>query len=372
MTGVLQSVLAQLPDAFGWDSEPSIWGALRDARIRVARMGLLAQMPHAEQLLLPLPPESQVRILAAPELWYRTQRGRDLGKPLGPFLEAAVEAEWAVADVPTSEGRWTALGDWWFPAGTYHRDYRGGTDLREDAVYRAPSARGIPVDNRSPWTRGPLEEVSGGDRTIGFGPLSSTVGHLEAAFDVIGATAPSADLAIRSLVEVIALRADVEPEARFTSASTRLALGRLILRNPHNAAVLDLVDGIVHETVHFALDTFETQARLIIDRDQAGAMLPSPWTGRRLNLDTYIQACFVWYALFNFWFARIASLSADGPDALRLMGRSAKGFRDRAMTEVLGPRSSSLAEGLLDSLNEMQTRVNTKIAAVETALAQSR
>ena len=162
---------------------------------------------------------------------------------------------------------------------------------------------GTTVDTASPRTVEDLREISGGGVPFAVDEARVALERLTAADAVLGALPSSWDTLVRSQTTVIVCRNDPSSQG-FSSASTRLALGRPVFRNPHlpDATVADIVDGWVHEAVHGLLDTLELSEPLV----RRGAAddcpsVPSPWTGRALDLDTYVHAMFVWFALWHLW-----------------------------------------------------------------------
>lgn len=125
---------------------------------------------------------------------------------------------------------------------------------------------------------------------------------------------------------------------RLTSGSFSGYAGLTLLTNVHvlSADLASLVDALVHEAIHGALYLFELLRQpLLLAR--LGPTIRSPWSGNCLSLDSYVQACFVWSGLFNFWnFESSAAIAADDRrQALRL--RALNGFRHRPVTKLLLP-----------------------------------
>lgn len=110
---------------------------------------------------------------------------------------------------------------------------------------------------------------------------------------------------ITNFTQVIILKKQVQKETiLFSSASLFPYIGRSLLINADRAGSSQIIDALVHESIHsmlYMIDAIKKwmPANAIINK--VGPVIPSPWTGRLLNPGNFCQAIFVWYGLFNFW-----------------------------------------------------------------------
>ena len=118
-------------------------------------------------------------------------------------------------------------------------------------------------------------------------------------------------------------------------------------------------------TVRELPDLVELSEPLVEDGQASGTMVASPWTGRRLDLNTYLQACFVWYGLWNLWRPALASTEFDTMTALRYTALSAHGFVSTEITKPLVALRAALAPQILDVLSDLQTTVRRGMADID-------
>ena len=324
-----------------------------------------------------LPLTGVARLTTAPQL--HQQLHSEAGVTT-QFLADSIDAELRVAGMAPRAERavWTAVGDWYFPIDANASDARAGADPFEfsiDEVHMAPLlANGVPVDLVSPFRRGKLTDVSGDDAAMSPGERRQVVDRIDAAVFALDAACPGAAGFVARLSRIVVPRKDHGSGRHFRSTSTRMCPGRPVLRNVDvdEATTAEIVDGLVHETIHCAIDLIELGEPLILDRSAKATTVESPWSGRRLDLDTYVQACFVWYGLWNMWLEAVGALVLDERDAVRSLARCERGFDASDITAPLDGLEAALAPSLLDQLRAMQDDVRTDAAAVKQALAMAR
>jgi hypothetical protein len=264
----------------------------------------------------------------------------------------------AVAVEEHSLGGWSCLGDLYLPPSA-----RYGDPLSEGAFtgcrpWRAPTLPGgAPIDYASPFARGSLPEVPGA--SVGFedGELNNALARVQRAF--IGVEhVPVAAAYFRRFVRALMLRKDPTVPS-FRSASSRLTIGLVVFRNPQleGITIEDVADCLIHEMIHNICDIIELREPFICDPSIARQVrVDSPWTGRSLDLNTYIQACYVWYGLWEFWLAAFDSGGFDERAAIEQFQCSSLGLQ-RGMVEQLVPLARVLTSGLLEGLTRAQERV---------------
>jgi hypothetical protein len=178
--------------------------------------------------------------------------------------------------------------------------------------------------------------------------------RLRQAATTIAAVSGEAAAFVASFTHLVVLRADPVDEAGFRSGSLAGYPGLTILVNPHadRCSVEVMVDALVHEAIHGAIYTFEEiVAPLLSTRASDEIRLTSPWTGASLTIDSYVQACFVWYGLYRFWDRAILARAAAEPLAEPLRARARRGFLAQPVTTGLGPSHETyLSERVMDAL----------------------
>lgn len=162
--------------------------------------------------------------------------------------------------------------------------------------------------------------------------------------------------------KVLILRCDLEKPNSFGSSSSGKYTGRTMLINPHRERVAGavLVDGIVHETIHSILYMLEKKRPWLIDINlyfDESLYIESPWTGTQLRLRPFLQACFVWYGLLNFWSNPTTLSHISPPDALNMAKRAYVGFTKGSLVDIVRPWQKKLDDKLLEAINTLQKNV---------------
>jgi HEXXH motif-containing protein len=146
-----------------------------------------------------------------------------------------------------------------------------------------------------------------------------------------------------SFIYLVCIREEVEARASFSSVSFSCYPGLAVLSNCHVPGVgaHKLADALVHEAIHGALYLFETTKHpLLTCQPPADLQLQSPWTGRQLSLDAYVQACFVWFGLAHLWKQMVSSADEIG-EATTLLRKALSGFR---LAPISGGNRATLNE----------------------------
>lgn len=374
-------MLERLPDLFSWAACDDVSDAIDRLYLDAVsgRLGRLlrrvgavdeARCESLRARVEALPPDRFVRFLRMPQLFYHVSAGGEGGLAAScTYLEDSLDAEeLRTGGSRRSRGVWTGLGDQFFPASGEERG-----SAPDAAAYRAPRLpNGVPVDFASPYARGKLPEVSGEDADFTPAELRLVLDRLEEAVVSLAAGCAGAHAFVTRFSQVLLIRKDPGPDAHYTSASSQLCIGRPILRNPHlpGTHVTDLADGWVHETIHSLIDIIELARPMVADRRVlASASFTSPWTGRSLDLNTYLQACFVWYGLWKLWFTCLGTESFSARAVLGHMARASHGFTAGDVTRQLIPVADALDPGLIDTLRRAQESVASDFALVEEARA---
>lgn len=304
------------------------------------------------------------RLLLAPETTQKLFYGRSNLLRTASFLIEAAEAETLRAGHPISSGAtqtWSALGDF------LHVQQAGGQPL----VHRSWTVREtIPVDFLSPYARKiSLNEDEYGEIDLQVKERevaayeASEMGYIlkyidQAAERIQLASTVAWDSIVIGTRVLIVRKNPLDPRS-FASSTSGNYTGRSMLVNPHNTDVqfCTIADAILHESIHGILYMAERMERWVLDDDvffSRSIFIESPWTGRKLLIRAYMQACFVWHGLRMLW--RQAACA-------KVFGEEAESFRLRA--EIGFTRGS-----LVDRLRPWQQHINPEILGAIAALQE--
>ena len=294
-----------------------------------------------------LPDAHQRRLGEAPELWTLLSVNGD-----PPLLARWLSAEEALAGWPDAVDApcWTALGDCYIK--------KQGQTI--EVANQAPRlCTGAIVDWQSPNALGHLIEVAG--EAVPFEPdeASAALRKLELACELLQAAAPHW-LDLMKRFNTVVLMRKVPSYQGFSSATTRVAIGRPVLRNPsHPDGSPELIaDALVHETVHTILDHVELTTPLSPHMDRyPDARIQSGWSGKMLDLNTFVHACLVWFALFHVWLGAVRARATDYDNNIRLLVSRSRGFVGANPTAQLEPYRDALQRGVFELVEEAGRRV---------------
>ncbi len=266
---------------------------------------------HLRTRLEALNEASQHRLLTAPEAWsliHGTTLHRQ-GENLN-VLRGWIAAEELRAGLDNAKEypSWSALGDF---------------DGAQDVGIRIPGE--VVLDWRSPTALSRLMEIPGTAIPWEHHMAEQAVERVIEGMVLLRRCSSVWAEVVDRLVHTVVLRCDPSV-AEATSSTTRNALGRIVLRNPHLAEDAGVIaDALLHETIHILLDHAELAAPLLPE-PEGEAAIESPWSGRRLDPNTFIQACFVWYGLFTLWLAALRQSLVPVERAMGAIVRRAAGF----------------------------------------------
>lgn len=175
------------------------------------------------------------------------------------------------------------------------------------------------------------------------GPLTESqareaIEDLRSALHLLEGTLPQVFGFIQSSTFRIVLRADLTSPGSFSSGSYSGHAGMSVLTNVQETGRdwLKLLDALVHEAIHAMIYFYEGVVEPICYEHPRDLRIMSPWTGRALTLDQYVQACFVWWGLFNLW--TLWPLSGNEQEdgrALRFRQRAESGFARQPLEYLL-------------------------------------
>jgi hypothetical protein len=277
-----------------------------------------------------LPRARQDRIRRAPEAWTLLS---------GTHYDECNLKGWI--EVEQGGRGWSALGDCCSPS------------------FVAPTLPcGMIVDWRSPAALESIPEIRGEAGALCDSEARETCNKVDRALGIIETAAGQWLTLIQQFDAVLLLR-KVPSQDSFSSATSRLALGRPVLRNAHlpSASPELIADALIHETVHTIMDHVELTCPVAPGEDQfRDTTLCSGWTGRQLDLNTFVHACLVWFALFHLWLGALHSGAIEVERNVKLLVSRARGFLVQPSRQ-LTPFEYALAPGVLALVREAETQV---------------
>lgn len=317
-------------------TEPDLANEVSELCRRVSGSGFLSAITA---------PESAFRILSQPE---------DRLVEHASFMHQALLAERMREGelAPRWRTLWTALGDTSF--------------IQDGSRSQTHLAGDVPIDFGSPHFKKldlDGEERDHNDGSIRYyegGEVTDLVDRLNLAMTSIKRCSPYVYCFVTAFTKVILLGA-VPDEAKFMSGSNSGWPGRVMILNGDLPGVTNevLVDALVHESIHGLLTIEELHSRWSKNQDLLSMeTVASPWSGRVLPLGAYLQACFVWYGLANFWLQAIGKGEFDEERALETLKLARRGFEHVRLTALLQATwRDALEPELLVVIDEMQERV---------------
>jgi hypothetical protein len=316
-------------------------------------------LDQVRRRLMLLPESGVFNIMNAPETLRSIVAWRENGddSALVRFFQSSIEAEVArhskrgrAAGSRCLETIWTALGDACF-----------GRSRADD--YTAPcAAGGLVLDARSPQALRPMSRPSASGVLL---PIPVPMTHREEQIAVQNLRRAVTRLKkhnnrafdfVRQACSSIVLQKTSCASPYFTSVSARPTVGRITLVNPHLKEIQGwrLEGAIIHEAVHSTLYRIERLAPIIpIQEHGISTTIISPWSENRLRLNTYIHACYIYFALINHWHLQ-KSLREDISSSLSLMK---KPFLTRQYLKRINEHRSKLDPLVMIQLKSMHERI---------------
>lgn len=197
------------------------------------------------------------------------------------------------------------------------------------------------VDFDTPLQIAKRGEADPGLKLVARPQHDSIRAKLHQAAEILADCAIDALLFTNSFVYLVCIREEADDRASFSSVSFSCYPGLAVLSNCHVPGVgaHKLADALVHEAIHGALYLFEsTKHPLLRSQPPAHLWLQSPWTGRQLSVDSYVQACFVWFGLAHLWKKMMSSADEE---ASAFRKKAFSGFR---LAPVSGENRATLSE----------------------------
>jgi hypothetical protein len=307
-----------------------------------------------------VPGRDFLRIVLAPEFTHRLLwPQRDRIQRLCRFLDKALYVEGVISGREEADcDAWAALGDMQV--------------LQSGEILRGVNIPGLPpLDLDSPNV---TTAVRNGDFVEDqFGILSNDVrplviDRMTIAWHGIAATSKSVADFVAKFVQVIVLQSE-NAATQFCAGSNGQYVGRVVFTNPHSERVSDitLAEAIVHEAIHTLLLMGLCTVPWGADSNCAyaeGGKVVSPWTGRPLDLEQFLQACFVWYGLLHFWNLALRAKSFKDADKARSrMDHALRGFVKSPLLDGVHSEDRKIVrDDVCDAIETMQSRVKACFA----------
>lgn len=311
-----------------------------------------------------MPAEAQQRILLAPETYRRViYRSSCSPQETRSFLENSIAAEWARigggADsrAHSTSGVWTALGDYYFPAGLHP----AGAAPNDASPYVAPRIHGEAIlDAFSPYSW--VTTQTDAEPMLSHTPaeLRLVEARIDEAWKGVLAVHPPVSEMVRTFIRVISVKKSQGEAVNFGSSSWGRYVGKTGLTNCHTpyTSVARIMNALVHEMIHSVLYVVErVEPFRLHSRALEAITIRSPWSGRELPVPSFLHACFVWYGLWNFWMLHELMPVVPSPDANEMLERARIGFHGPSLPDLLKNIHHELSESVLSAIAVMQDEV---------------
>ncbi|AUJ69740.1 MULTISPECIES: hypothetical protein [Pseudoalteromonas] len=211
----------------------------------------------------------------------------------------------------------------------------------------------ILLDYFSDLARGVQKDIPWDDTGITPELIQCSTPKIYNALDYIKAVSDPCYTILKESICSIAIRFD-KTKNRFNCASTNISNGLIVLINPNlsEVSVETIADAIVHEMTHNLFDLAELYEPCLPTKFHS-RIIKSPWTGRMLDPNTYIQACYTWYGLKNFWRKAYAYEPSD--NAYYYLQQASRGFSSSSFLDAITDSKFEIEQRLFDTLKNLQS-----------------
>jgi hypothetical protein len=194
--------------------------------------------------------------------------------------------------------------------------------------------------------------------TYEFDEMEGICNVVEEGFLAMQEKMPAVATFLENFTNVVVFKKLHTPGKRsFISSTSDYLVGRTLLINTETVSVEDIVDGLVHENTHSLLNMLETirpWQPSVQESEGSGYFIVSPWSGNSLTARNFLQANFVWFALFNFWNQALEAGVFSAQYAAGRVQFIRKGFQ-KAHLHAL--QSFNLGKDLVDTLADIRNHV---------------
>jgi hypothetical protein len=361
-------MLEDMPEALSWSAESPAFDEVHAAylhRLERTFIATLRRNPqstnvaHIVELRDQISRQGYERFVTAPEtsrrlFWPDVDWEDDLA-----FYATALLAEAAREGIAKKIPRelWTAVGDvCYFPDG--HRLEWPHVPKMMPLDFGSPHAVWIDLSGATWKTDRPREPLT-------LHELNAAFQKIESALDGIGKLAPRAVAFSARFNKVLVIQKDNNAPTQCQSGSTGQFVGRSFVTNVQNASITEeaVAEAVVHEAVHSILYMHQIlepwgPAEFIYDQKPR---IASPWTGRPLPLRSFVEACFVWYALAHLWCYAVSDDYFEGQQVRYHLLRAIRGFLGKPLADPLAECQNVIHRLLVEVIDSMQARVRQAI-----------
>jgi hypothetical protein len=164
-------------------------------------------------------------------------------------------------------------------------------------------------------------------------------------------------------------------DARFwVSGSLTEYPGMILLVNPWHARpdLASMIEVLVHESIHHAIALFEATRHDVIQNVDRRTLHQSPWSGKRLTAHQFVEACFVWWGIYQLWAKWPAVSNVPVERAHALCQRALGGFVAHPVTTLLQSIDrASIAADTVEALRAMEHAAAAEVEAMNVPTATS-
>jgi hypothetical protein len=164
-------------------------------------------------------------------------------------------------------------------------------------------------------------------------------------------------------------------DSRFSlSGSLTEYPGVILLVNPWHARadLASMIEVLVHESIHHAIALFEATRHGLIQGVNQRTLYTSPWTGNRLTCHQFVEACFVWWGLYQMWVKWPVASNVPAERAQAQCKRALNGFLVRPVTSLLhGIDTASVPTDTVDALLSMEQAAAAGVEAMHVPMSMS-
>lgn len=369
-------LIEAMPELLTWTNSAEVLRCVHNTYTDLLSVALSKQISHlkrqdqetAEHLTEELSSASDrafLCVLTAPETSFRLLERPCGSRESAEFLIRSLRAEKARDGerCEFTENTWTALGDMCFRADGSVECY---PRLRDGLALDFGSPNTLQVDFGGQGNRP-------GEYREGFGSAERAliIDRIEAACAGIRRIRIGILEFVNTFNKVLICQRDPAAPKLFSSGSTGQYVGRSFVTNPHLDSVdeVELAEALVHEGIH-ALLYMQERCKAWIhdpDADRPVPLVDSPWSGTRLSVRSYLQACFVWYGLTHFWAKALTCSVFDAARARQRLSVAVFGFLGESVVDRLQPYRMGISVDLMDAIVEMQSSIFGVFAEVQTA-----
>lgn len=327
---ITDSMLSELPGFLTWSVGTELLDTVCDFYHNwvYQRLGSWsAACPELLQAFTALPEENRQRLIRSPQVCFLLRSKEFSTQADVNVMMALIEAEEYLSGCRErmTQNAVSALGDYYF----LHSNPGGALQ-----VVQSPSIHHIAIDvfdlrSQACWPPG-----CGTRERYTKPEIAALRDRIEKGFDQVKSINAIAARMVQKSIYVLGVMKLPDRAGECCSASVKMMIGAAVLGNFHEPkwGIGKLTDALIHEAIHQIIYKLELESGFYTDYAAALRLgVTSPWTGRTLQLESFIHAVFVWFGLLNFWNAS----TLDDPEFHKLRDLAASGFRKGPLASFL-------------------------------------